>query len=102
MDFKEKTRQKTKNDKGMMKENFAIDSFDVVPFMKQKQRTQKKKKEREKNKEPKESKKGRQEGRKKENNKREKVKEKLKKGEAKKRLRRNKGGHSKINKKCPF
>ena len=46
-----------------MKKSFAIEYFDIVPFMKQKQRRQKKK-EREKNKEPKESKK-RQEGRKK-------------------------------------
>ena len=42
-----------------MKKNFAIASFDVVPFMKQKQRRQIKK-ETEKNKEPKESKKERQ------------------------------------------
>ena len=63
-------------------ENFVIEYFDVVLFMKQKQR-RKKRKQRDKSKETKESKKERQE-------------------EAKNRLRRNKGRHSKINKKCPF
>ena len=81
-DFKEKTRQTTKH-KGLMKKSSAIESFDVVPFMKQKQRIQKKK-EREKNKEPKESKNERHEGRKKEKSKKDTEKEKLKKGEAKK------------------
>ena len=55
-DLKEKTRQETKLDTGLMKKNFAIESFDVVSFMTQKQWRQKKK-EREKKKEPKESKK---------------------------------------------
>ena len=74
--------------------------------MKQQQRRQKNK-ERDKNKQPKESKKERQEGRKKKKNEREREREreteqeKLKKGEAQKRLSRNKGRHSKINKK-PF
>ena len=61
----------------------------------------KKNKESDKNKEPKECKKERQEGRNKEKNKGETEKEKLRKGEAE-TLRRNKGRHSKINKKCPF
>ena len=52
--FKEKTRQETQKEKGVMKKHFAIQYFDVVPFMKQKQRRQKNK-ERDKNKEPKES-----------------------------------------------
>ena len=52
-DFKEKTRQDTKKIH-RIDENFAIEYFDDVSFMKQKQRRQKKK-EREKNKEPKES-----------------------------------------------
>ena len=46
-----------------MKKSFVIEYFDVVPFMKQKQR-RKKRKERDKNKEAKENKKERQEGRK--------------------------------------
>ena len=52
----------------------AIEYFDVVPFMKQKQ-TRKKRKERDKNKEPKESKKERQEGRKKRRKERERERE---------------------------
>ena len=54
---KELERKKTGNqkDKLLMKKKLAIEFFDVVPFMKEKQR-RKKKKEREKNKEPKESK----------------------------------------------
>ena len=100
-DVKEKTRQETPQKKGLMKINFVIEYFDVVPFMnKSKQRRQKKR--RDKNKEPKENTKERQEGRKKEKNKRETAKEKMKKGEAQKGLRRNKGSHSKINKKWPF
>ena len=39
MDFNEKTRQETpQNEKGLMKQIFAIEYFDVIPFMKQKQR----------------------------------------------------------------
>ena len=49
------TRQETKKEKLLMKGNFAIEYFDVVLFMKQKQR-RKKRKERDKNKEAKESK----------------------------------------------
>ena len=78
-----KQDKKPKKEKILMKKNVAIEYFDVVPFMKQKQR-RKKRKERDKNKEPKESKKERQKGRKKDKNKRETEKEKLKKGEAKK------------------
>ena len=66
---KSKTGNQT-TEKILMKKNFAIEYFDVVPFMKQKQR-RKIMKERDKNKEPKESKKERQEGRKKDKNKRE-------------------------------
>ena len=52
-DLKEKRREETnKNEKGLMKQNFVIEYFDVVLFMKQKQRRNKKK-ERDKNKEPK-------------------------------------------------
>ena len=35
MDLKEKRRQETKKDTGLMKQTFAIVSFDVVSFMKQ-------------------------------------------------------------------
>ena len=48
-DLKEKRREETnKNEKGVMNNNFVIEYFDVVPFMKQKQRRSKKK-ERDKN-----------------------------------------------------
>ena len=84
-----------------MKENFVIEYFDVVLFMKQKQR-RKKRKERDKNKEAKESKKERQEGKEKRTRRRERARErKIEKGGGPKKLRRNKGRHSKINKKCP-
>ena len=46
-DFKEKRRQETKEEKRLMKENFVIEYFDVVLFLKQKQR-RKKRKERDK------------------------------------------------------
>ena len=44
-----KEDRKPKKEKRLMKKNFAIEYFDVVPFMKQKQR-RKKRKERDKNK----------------------------------------------------
>ena len=84
-----------------MKENFEIEYFDVVLFMKQKQR-RKKRKERDKNKEAKESKKERQEGRKKRQEEERDRERKNEKGGGQRKLRRNKGRHSKINKKCPF
>ena len=84
-----------------MKNNFVIEYFDVVPFMKQKQRRTKRK-ERDKNKEPKESKKERQEGRKKDKRETEKDKTRNLKGGGQKRLRRNKGRDSKINKNALF
>ena len=59
------TRQETKKEKILMKKNVAIESFDVVPFMKQKQR-RKKRKEREKKRKKNKAKKERQEGKKKE------------------------------------
>ena len=68
--------------------------------MKQKQIISKKK-ESDKNKELKESKRERQEGRKKEKKKRDRERE-SEKGEGPKRLRRNKGRHSKINKNTLF
>ena len=84
-----------------MKENFVIEYFDVVLFMKQKQR-RKKRKQRDKHKEAKESKKERQEGRKKGQEEERDRERKIQKGGGPKKLRRNKGRHSKINKKCPF
>ena len=84
-------------------EKNVIEHLHVVPFMKQNKEERKGQKN--KSKEPKENKKERQKGKKK-NNKRERErerereteKEKLTKWEAQKRLRRNKGRHSKINK----
>ena len=98
-----KKRQETKKRENISeKKKLAIEYFDVVPFMKEKQR-RKKNKERDRNKEPKDSKKQRQEGRKKENKKeRETGKEKQNKREAQKRLREKERERLKINKKCPF
>ena len=76
----------------MKETNFLIQCFDVVLFMKQKQRN-KAKKERDKNKGTKESQKERKEGRKIEKNKRETEKEQVSKGGGQTRLRRNKGRH---------
>ena len=55
-DFKEKRRQETKKQKRLMKENFGIEEFDAVLFMKQKQR-RKKRKERDKTRKQKKAKK---------------------------------------------
>ena len=65
-----KKGRKLKKEKRFQKKKLAIEYFDVVPFMKEKQR-RKKNKERDRNKEPKDNKKERQEGRKKEKKKRE-------------------------------
>ena len=101
MDVKEKRRQETKTQKILMKENFGIEEFDVVLFMRQKQR-RKKRKERDKNKEAKESKRERQEGKEKRTRRRERQRKKHWKRGRPKKVRRNKGRHSKINKKMPF
>ena len=84
-----------------MKENFGIEYFDVVLLMKQKQRILKRK-ERDKNKEAKESKKERHEGKEKGQEGERDRERKIEKGGGQKKLRRNKGRHSIINKKCPF
>ena len=84
-----------------MKENYVIEYPDVVLFMKQKQR-RKTRKERDKNKEAEESKNERQEGRKKGQEEERDRERKIEKGGGQNKLRRNKGRHSKINKKCPF
>ena len=76
----------------------AIECFDVVPFMKQKQRRKKRKEERKKGIQRKQK---RQEERKKEKNTRETERE-IEKGGGQKRLRRNTGRHSKINKNVLF
>ena len=75
-----------------MKKKVAIEYFDVVPFMKQKQRI-KKRKEREKNKEPKESKK-------KDKEERDRERETEKEG-GQKRPKEKERETLKINKKCP-
>ena len=78
---------------------------DVVLFMKQKQR-RKKRKERDKTRKQKKAKKKDRKERKQgqeEERERERDREReIEKGGAPKKLRRNKGRHSKINKKCPF
>ena len=86
-DLKEKTRQETKKDTGLMKKNFAVESFDVVSFHETK--AKKTEKKREKKKEPKESKKERQEGRKKENNKRERERARERERERERQRKRN-------------
>ena len=84
-----------------MKENFVIEYSDVVLFMKQKQRRKKKERKRQ-NKEAKESKKERQERKEKGQEEERDREREIEKGGAPKKLRRNKGRRSKINKKCPF
>ena len=108
-----KKRLERKNKTGnQKKENIdekrlQFNVFDVVPFMKQKQRG-KKRKQREKSKEQKENKKkDKKEKNKKRTRERERERERdrergIKKGGGQKRLRRKKGRHSKINQKCPF
>ena len=84
-----------------MKKKLAIDFFDVVPFMKEKQR-RKKKTERDKNKEPKESKnKDKKEERKKRRKTRDRERETQKEG-GQTRLREKEIETLKRNKKCPF
>ena len=90
-DLKEKRREETnKIEKGLMNKNFVIEYFDVVPFMKQKQRRNQKK-ERDKTRNHKKAKtEDKKEGRK--ERKRERDRErKSKKGEAKKGYGERKG-----------
>ena len=49
-DLKEKTRQETKKEKGLMKKNILIEYFDVVLLIKQKQRRKKGKEKKQQNK----------------------------------------------------
>ena len=95
-----KEEETNKNEKGLMNKNFVIEYFDVVLFHETKAK-KKQKEEGGKNKKPKESKKERQEDSKQQKRKRETDKGKWKRGRPKS-LRRNRGRHSKINKKCPF
>ena len=101
-DFEEQTRQETKIEKILMKENFVIEYFDVVLIMKQKQR-RKKRQKKNKNK-TKKLKKTKKKDKKEERKikKRETEKEKVKKGGGQKRLRDKKGRQAKTNIKCPF
>ena len=78
-----------------MKKEIAIQYFDVVPLMKQKQRRQKKKERKQGTKGKQKRKTRRKEERKEQERDRERETEK---GGGLKRLRRNKGGDSKINK----
>ena len=84
-----------------MKENFVIEYSDVVLFMKQKQRRKEKERKRQ-NKEAKESKKERQERKEKGQEEERDREREIEKGGAPKKLRRNKGRHSKINKNALF
>ena len=89
--LKEK-RQETKKRENIDEEkNLQLNFFDVVPFMKEKQR-RKKKKERDKNNEPKDSK----------ITKTRRKKERKEKEGGQKRLREKERETLKINKKCPF
>ena len=81
-----------------MKENFVIEYFDVVLFMKQRRKKRQKKTKTKKLNKTK--KKDKEEERQKKREQRRK--RKWKKGEAKKRLRENKGRQAKTNIECPF
>ena len=97
---KRKQDRKPKKKK-MMKETFVIEYFDVVLLMKQKQR--RKKPEIKRQKQGSKRKQKRKTGRKKERKEEERDRERtFEKGGSQKKLRKNKGRHSKINKKCPF
>ena len=96
-DLKEKTRQKTKKYTGLMKKKtLQLNLLMLSVFKKQNQRRQKKKKERKKRNQKKQKK--RQEGKKKKKQERDRERE-IEQVEGQKRLRRNKGRHSTINKK---
>ena len=84
-----------------MKENFVMEYSHVVLFMKQKQRRKKRKKETKQGKQKKAKKKDRKERKQGQEEERDRERE-IEKGGAPKKLRRNKGRHSKISKKCPF
>ena len=93
-------RKKDKHEKGLMNKSSVIEYFDVVLFVKQKQKETKRKKETKTRNQKKAKKKDKKEGRKKRKKKdRERACEK---GGGQKRLRRNKGRHSKVHKKWPF
>ena len=101
-DFEEQTRQETKIEKILMKENFVIEYFDVVLIMKQKQR-RKKRQKKNKNKTKKLKKTKKKDKKEERKIKREKQrKRKWQKGAGQKRLRDKKGRQAKTNIKCPF
>ena len=86
-----------------MKIHFAIEYFDVVPFMKQKQRRKTRKKETKTRNQKKANKKDKKEEKRTRTRERERDREReIEKGGGHKRLRRKKGRHSIINKKMPF
>ena len=84
-----------------MKENSVMEYSHVVLFMKQKQRRKKRKKRDKTRKQKKAKKKDRKERKQGQEEERDRERE-IEKGGAPKKLRRNKGRHSKINNKCPF
>ena len=96
-----KKGRKLKKEKILMKNKLAIVYFDVVPFMKEKQR-RKKNKERDQNKEPKESKKQRQEGRKKEHKKRERQRKRNTKRGRPKKAKGERKRNTENKQKMPF
>ena len=106
-DFERKTRQDTKKSENIDEGKLCNLIFWCCSFHETKAKKKEKERKRQKQGTKKESQKERQEGRKKDKNERERERERQRKsnwirGGAQKRLRRNKGRHSKINKKCPF
>ena len=104
--MKEK-QDRTPNKKRTIDEKYiAMKCFDVVPFMKQKQRRNKRKKQQKEGTKRK-SNKTREFKKKKRERERERERERdrereIEKGGGQKRLRKNKGRDSNMNKKCPF
>ena len=99
-DLKEKRREEIKKEKGLMKTNFVIEYFDVVLSTKQKQRRNKKKERQKQGTKRKQKRKTRRKKEKKIERERERERERDRESEkegGRKRLRRNKGRHSKIN-----
>ena len=89
----------------MIQNKLQLNVFDVVPFMRQKAKKKEKERKREKQGIKRKQKKHKKEDKKKRTRERERERDRereIEKGGGKKMLRRNKGRHSKINKKCPF
>ena len=98
--FERKSKTGNQKKRKDWRKQIAIEYFDVVLFVKQKQRRNNRKKRQKQGSKRKQKRKTR---RKKERKEEERDREReIEKGGSKKRLRRNKGGDSKITKKCPF